>query len=79
MSLENDDTVQLFIEESLEHLADVENDLLAIEEGGANLDKELINKVYRTAHSIKGGAGCMGLTNIKKLTHEMEKILEAAS
>ncbi|MBC8432800.1 MAG: chemotaxis protein CheW [Desulfobacterales bacterium] len=76
MSIENDDdTIQIFIQESLEHLANIENDFLAIEGAGVNLDKELINKVYRTAHSIKGGAGFMGLTNIKNLTHEMENIL----
>lgn len=76
MSIENDDeTIQLFIQESLEHLADIENDFLAIEEAGANIDKELINKVYRTAHCIKGGSGFMGLVNIKNLTHEMENIL----
>ncbi|MBL7179905.1 MAG: chemotaxis protein CheW [Pseudomonadota bacterium] len=75
MSFETDDTLQLFIQESLEHLADIENDFLAIEEAGANIDEELINKVYRTAHSIKGGSGFMGLTNIKNLTHEMENIL----
>ena len=49
--------------------------MLAIEENGADIDEELVNKVYRAAHSIKGGAGFMGLTNIKNLTHEMENIL----
>ena len=75
MTVENDETLQIFLEESLEHLADIENDFLAIEEAGADIDEELINKVYRAAHSIKGGAGFMGLTNIKDLTHEMENIL----
>lgn len=75
MSIENDETLQVFIDESLEHLSDIENDFLAIEEAGADIDEELVNKVYRAAHSIKGGAGFMGLTNIKDLTHEMENIL----
>ena len=75
MSIENDETLQLYIEESIEHLSDIENDFLAIEEAGADIDEELVNKVYRTAHSIKGGAGFMGLDNIKDLTHEMENIL----
>ena len=75
MTIENDETLQIFLEESLEHLADIENDFLAIEEAGADIDEDLINKVYRAAHSIKGGAGFMGLTNIKDLTHEMENIL----
>jgi len=75
MSIQFDETMQIFIDESLEHLADIQNDLLAIEAGGADIDENLVNKVYRAAHSIKGGAGFMGLTNIKNLTHEMENIL----
>jgi len=75
MSIQFDETMQIFIDESLEHLADIQNDLLAIEADGADIDENLVNKVYRAAHSIKGGAGFMGLTNIKNLTHEMENIL----
>jgi two-component system chemotaxis sensor kinase CheA len=75
MSIQFDETMHLFIDESLEHLADIQNDLLAIEAAGADIDENLVNKVYRAAHSIKGGAGFMGLTNIKNLTHEMENIL----
>ncbi|MDM8524230.1 chemotaxis protein CheW [Desulfococcaceae bacterium HSG8] len=70
-----DENIRIFIDESLEHLADIENELLAIEQGGANIDENLVNKVYRAAHSIKGGAGFMGLVNIKNLTHEMENVL----
>lgn len=75
MDIQDDETLQVYIEESLEHLSDIENDFLAIEEAGSDIDEDLVNKVYRAAHSIKGGAGFMGLTNIKDLTHEMENIL----
>ena len=75
MSIEDDEILQGFIEESLEHLADIENDLLAIEEGGANIDVDLVNKVFRAAHSIKGGAGFMGLTVIQDLAHAAENVL----
>ncbi len=75
MTIQDDETLQMYLEESLEHLADIENDFLAIEEAGADIDEDLVNKVYRAAHSIKGGAGFMGLTTIKDLTHEMENIL----
>jgi two-component system chemotaxis sensor kinase CheA len=75
MTIQDDETLQMYLEESIEHLADIETDLLAIEEAGANIDEDLVNKVYRAAHSIKGGAGFMGLTTIKDLTHEMENIL----
>ena len=75
MQIEDDEILQGFIEESLEHLADIENDLLQIEEGGANIDEDLVNKVFRAAHSIKGGAGFMGLTVIQDLAHSMENVL----
>ena len=75
MDIEDDEILQGFIEESLEHLADIENDLLAIEEGGSNIDEDLVNKVFRAAHSIKGGAGFMGLTTIQELSHATENVL----
>lgn len=75
MEIEDDEILQGFIEESLEHLADIENDLLAVEEGGENIDEDLVNKVFRAAHSIKGGAGFMGLTTIQDLAHAAENVL----
>ncbi len=75
MEIEDDEILQGFIEESLEHLADIENDLLSVEEAGADIDEDLVNKVFRAAHSIKGGAGFMGLTTIQDLSHAAENVL----
>lgn len=72
---EDDETLQMYIEESLDHLGDIESDLLTIEEGGANIDLDLVNNVFRAAHSVKGGAGFMGLTTIKDLSHHLENVL----
>ncbi len=72
---EDDETLQMYIEESLEHLGDIESDLLSIEETGENIDLDLVNNVFRAAHSIKGGAGFMGLTTIKELAHHLENAL----
>jgi len=72
---EDDETLQMYIEESLDHLGDIESDLLTIEEGGANIDLDLVNNVFRAAHSVKGGAGFMGLTTIKDLAHHLENVL----
>ncbi len=71
----SDDTLGLYIEESREHLANIENDLLEIEAGGDNINVDLVNKVFRAAHSIKGGAGFVGLKTIKELAHKMENVL----
>ncbi len=75
MHIDDDEILQGFIEESLEHLSSIENDLLAIEERGADIDENLVNKVFRAAHSIKGGAGFMGLTAVQEIAHAAENIL----
>jgi len=75
MEIEDDEILQSFIEESREHLAGIETDLLAIEETGAVIDEELVNKVFRAAHSIKGSAGFMELTTIQELSHATENVL----
>nr|MCK4378892.1 Hpt domain-containing protein [Deltaproteobacteria bacterium] len=72
----DDETLQMYVEEAGEHLEDIESDLLTIEQDGADLDEELVNKVFRAAHSIKGGAGFLGLTAIKELSHKIENILD---
>ncbi|MBU1168178.1 MAG: chemotaxis protein CheW [Proteobacteria bacterium] len=75
MVFEDDETLRMYVDESLEHLSDIENDLLTIEEGGADIDEDLVNNVFRAAHSIKGGAGFMGLVVVKELAHNLENVL----
>ena len=72
----DDDLLKEFVNESREHLATIEADLLAIEEGGADIDEELVNKVFRAAHSIKGGSGFFGLNKVKELAHKAETVLD---
>ncbi|MBU4262523.1 MAG: chemotaxis protein CheW [Proteobacteria bacterium] len=73
--IDDDETLQSFKDESHEHLDGIENDLLAIEEAGADIDLELVNKVFRAMHSIKGGAGFLGLNAVKTLAHAAENLL----
>ncbi len=75
MAIEDEELIGEFIVESNEHLADIENQLLAIEEGGANIDVDLVNKIFRGVHSIKGAAGFLGLATIKELAHSLENVL----
>jgi two-component system chemotaxis sensor kinase CheA len=72
----DDDLLQEFINESREHLADIESDLLVVEGSGADIDEVLINKVFRAAHSIKGGSGFFGFDRIKELAHKAETVLD---
>ena len=75
MTLSQDDLLKVFVEEAMEHLSAIENDFLALEKSGSAFDPELVNRVFRAAHSIKGGAGFIGLNNIKELSHKMETVL----
>jgi len=72
----DDSILQMFLEDTREHLADIETDLLDIEEAGEDFDLELVNKVFRTAHSIKGSAGFLALDNVRDLSHKIENVLD---
>ncbi len=75
--LDSDDSfIQDYLAESREHLADIENDLLTIEASSAAIDEKLVNKVFRAAHSIKGGAGFFSLSKIQELAHRTENVLD---
>lgn len=73
--VQDEELLQMFIEESKEHMEGIEADFLDIEEMGEDIDSDLVNKVFRAIHSIKGGAGFLGLDNIKELSHVMENNL----
>ncbi|PQO33840.1 chemotaxis protein CheW [Blastopirellula marina] len=75
MSFDDPALLAEFVTESREHLADVEGQLLEIESAGADIDVDLVNKVFRAIHSIKGAAGFMGLTRINELAHALENVL----
>jgi two-component system chemotaxis sensor kinase CheA len=75
MPFESNDLLMSFVEDSKEHLGDIETTLLDIESAGENAPEDLINSVFRAAHSIKGGAGMLGLENIKELSHKLENVL----
>jgi two-component system chemotaxis sensor kinase CheA len=64
---------QVFFEESLEGLDNMETALLALDEGG---DKELVHTIFRAAHSIKGGAATFGFPEMAAFTHEAESLLD---
>lgn len=63
-----------FFEESREGLDAMEAGLLSLEQGSR--DPEVINSVFRAAHSIKGGAGTFGFEAMAGLTHVLETLLD---
>lgn len=64
-----------FIAESREHLDGIEPDLMALDSGDTLPDHELVNRVFRAIHSIKGGAGFLAFDHLKRLSHAMENVL----
>lgn len=64
-----------FVAESREHLASIEPDLLAMEQEGAKVSGDVVNRVFRAIHSIKGGAGFFAFERLKNLSHAMESVL----
>ncbi len=74
MSIDMSQFYQVFFEETAEHLANMENLLLNIDIG--NPDLEELNAIFRAAHSIKGGAGTFGFTDMAEVTHVLETLLD---
>ncbi|MGZ4122060.1 MAG: Hpt domain-containing protein, partial [Tumebacillaceae bacterium] len=66
--------LDMFIEESKEHLQAINENLLALEQAPQSLD--IVNVVFRSAHTLKGMAATMGFEKMAHLTHEMENGLD---
>ncbi|MBI5783390.1 MAG: chemotaxis protein CheA [Gammaproteobacteria bacterium] len=75
---------QTFFEESLEGLADMEAELLHLERAAADnghdtvaADPEILNTIFRAAHSIKGGSSTFGFGEVAAFAHVLESRLDA--
>lgn len=66
--------LEIFIEESKEHLQEMNSSLLYLE--GNPEDINVLNEIFRVAHTLKGMSATMGYNNIAHLTHEMENVLD---
>jgi two-component system chemotaxis sensor kinase CheA len=69
-----DEALPTFIAESAELLRDMENGLLQCS-GGSN-DPEIINMIFRSAHTIKGSSGLFGLNDVVAFVHVVESALD---
>jgi len=65
-----------FVSEAKEHLADVADDLLGLEQGKADAQRYRVDRLFRAMHSIKGGAAFFGCRVIEALAHVMETVLD---
>ncbi|MBP3618456.1 MAG: chemotaxis protein CheA [Lachnospiraceae bacterium] len=64
--------LEIFIDETREHLQSLNEQILVLEREPENVDT--INEIFRAAHSLKGMAGTMGYKRMQRLTHDMENV-----
>lgn len=74
LALEVDVEVLLsFLTEAHEHLESIEERILSLE---ADPDPKIVNEIFRSVHTIKGVSGFLNLSQIKRLSHELEYLLD---
>lgn len=71
----NQQYLDMFIEESKEHLQACSDQLLELEKNPNDLS--IVNEIFRSAHTLKGMAATMGFEDLADLTHKMENVLDA--
>ncbi len=64
--------LEIFIDETKEHLQTLNDQVLIMEQDPENIDT--VNEIFRAAHSLKGMAGTMGFKRMQRLTHDMENV-----
>lgn len=64
--------LEIFIDETKEHVQNLNSQILELEQDPENAD--VINEIFRAAHSLKGMAGTMGFKRMQTLTHDMENV-----
>ncbi len=67
--------LEMFIEESKEHLQACSEHLLALEKNPEDL--AIVGEIFRSAHTLKGMSATMGYEDLADLTHKMENVLDA--
>ncbi len=72
--MDTDQYLEVFLEESREHLQAVNDSILQLEKQPEDLN--LVNEIFRSAHTLKGMAATMGYEDIASLTHKMENVLD---
>jgi two-component system chemotaxis sensor kinase CheA len=74
MAIDLNRFIATFFDEAQEHLESIEEQAMAL--GSKADDVETLNSIFRAAHSIKGGSGTFGFTQLTDATHEMESLFD---
>ena len=72
--METNQYMDMFLDESKEHLQGLNDGLLGLEDNAEDLS--ILNEIFRNAHTLKGMSATMGYNKIAELTHEMEDVLD---
>ena len=72
--METNQYMDMFLDESHEHLQSLNDGLLVLEENSEDIS--VVNEIFRNAHTLKGMSATMGFNKIAELTHEMEDVLD---
>ncbi|MBX0356425.1 chemotaxis protein CheA [Halobacillus sp. Nhm2S1] len=73
--METNQYLEVFIDESKEHLQSINDQLLRLEKNPQDLS--IVNEIFRSAHTLKGMSATMGYQDLSNLTHKMENVLDA--
>jgi two-component system chemotaxis sensor kinase CheA len=74
MAIDLNRFIGTFFDEAREHLESIEEKAMSLASG--RHDPELLNSIFRAAHSIKGGSGTFGFEQLSEATHEMETLFD---
>ncbi len=66
--------LEIFIDETNEHIQSLSDNIMALEQEPDN--KDVVNEIFRAAHSLKGMAGTMGFKRMQHMTHDMENVFQ---
>lgn len=72
--MDNNELKNEFLIESFENLSSINSDLTALEKNPT--DKDLLNKIYRTVHTMKGSASFLAFKKLQEITHAAENLLD---
>ncbi|KYG32342.1 chemotaxis protein CheA [Alkalihalobacillus trypoxylicola] len=70
----NSEYLDVFLDESQEHLQSLNDHVLLLEKEPTNLS--IVGEIFRSAHTLKGMAATMGFEDLAQLTHHMENVLD---
>ncbi len=74
MNFDTSQYMDLFLEEAEEQLQSLDEGIVMLEQDRNN--QELLNRIFRAAHTLKGSSASMGFSKIATLTHNMETVLD---